>query len=710
MARQKRKLKILPSNYIEENRIHFDSNDKLYADEHYGYYLMCTVPKSSAVKNPRRYIYYKLKNEYYIAKNQLNDIHYKITPIQGKSCILDDRMHHKDLIIEMINLIFIDIKSVKLTESLLIAIGIVIDILEQSGIILNKVTDLRSEYQIIVLEEMNKNSNYKNQDKRDVTRLFNEFSLFIEEFELILPNRIGLMTKRSSFKELSSSMMYQLEYFTLKELSYIKNKVEEYRFYLNDFQKTLSLKNILFTLFKRRSENFHTKRTYYTILLQKLLVDFNIDASVVLKDKPSKNDLIKINDLKELSKGGINLSKDEKFAVIWVKELFPYYPNNLELDDKYKNIIKSLAARGSVLTEFGLTVEEIDTYLYPNRIAIYPLYLLLLIRTGLNSETLLSWKVENVNSIYRLKSDNLGIMTIVESEKKRSNSSISCVMKYDSEEMKYINFYIDWCKDIYKYSNKDLFFQYFNRVSNKKNKIEIFHSRILGYIKESPKSFFKKYEIFNEKNEKIDFIDHRLIRKSHNFQEYLKGKQEFERQLSKKHIDNRTTKNHYENNSIEWSESKKHKIAKSQNFLVSIFKGDITRKEHPLTKLFNGSMANCKNNKKPTFSNAPSLKENEYCIDWTKCLTSCEQASVIPKIHGPVIYAWIDFMEKQKDEFINEEHWSKEYLYDYEAAIDTIKYFTKDEKKLCEKEKHKHFEFVRMILKRTIKVGKTKSA
>lgn len=64
MARQKRKLKILPSNFVEENRIHFDSNDELYANEHYGYYLICTIPKSSVVKNPRRYIYYKFKEQY----------------------------------------------------------------------------------------------------------------------------------------------------------------------------------------------------------------------------------------------------------------------------------------------------------------------------------------------------------------------------------------------------------------------------------------------------------------------------------------------------------------------------------------------------------------------------------------------------------------------------------------------------------------------
>ena len=52
MARQKRKLKILPSNFVEENRIHFDSNDELYANEHYGYYLIMYYSKKFSCKKP----------------------------------------------------------------------------------------------------------------------------------------------------------------------------------------------------------------------------------------------------------------------------------------------------------------------------------------------------------------------------------------------------------------------------------------------------------------------------------------------------------------------------------------------------------------------------------------------------------------------------------------------------------------------------------
>lgn len=709
MARQKRKLKYLPSNITENNRVHFDSNDGLYADEHYGYYLMCNIPKSSVIKNPRRYIYFKYKEEYYNEMNRTYNLNYKLKPIHGRSCILDDRMHHKNLIIETISLIFENSKPVKLTESLLIAIGIIIDILESNNIILKSIKDFKTEYQILIYDYMNKNLSYKNQDRRDVTRFFAELNLLMENFELILPNKVGFNMKSKNLKELSSSIMYQLEYHSLNELKSIKNKVEEYNSFLED-KEVFSLENLLSTLFKWKELKLSSQRIYPNILIHKILIDYGINAKLILKSRPRKNDLIEIEKLKKLSENGINLLNNEKYAVIWTKELFPYYPESMELNNKYNDVTKTLYARKSILTEFNITMEEIERFLYPTRETIYPLYLFLLIRTGLNSETLLDWKVEKQNSEYQFKSDDLGMITIVEGEKRRSNSSISCVMKNDSEEMRLINFYIKWCKNIYEFSKQNELFQYFDRLSSGGTKTQILHNRIFGYMKSSPYSFFKKYEIFNEKNERIDFIDHRLIRKSHNFQEYLKGKQEFERQISKKHIDSKTTKNHYEDNSIEWNESKKHKIAKSQNFLVSIFKGDITRKEHSLIKLFNGSMANCKNNKNPTFSNAPNLKENEYCIDWTKCLTSCEQANVIPKIHGPVIYAWIDFMEKQKDEFINEDHWSKEYLYDYKAAIDTIKYFTKDEQKLCEKEKHKHFEFVRMILKRTVKVGKTKSA
>ena len=40
--------------------------------------LLCTIPKSSVVKNPRRYIYYKFKEQYYNDINSTYKLNYKI--------------------------------------------------------------------------------------------------------------------------------------------------------------------------------------------------------------------------------------------------------------------------------------------------------------------------------------------------------------------------------------------------------------------------------------------------------------------------------------------------------------------------------------------------------------------------------------------------------------------------------------------------------
>lgn len=121
MARVRRKLKITPSvSSNNEAKIHFDFNDNLFADDHYNYYLMCSLGKNSTLKNPRKYFYFKYKKEYYITKNEQGFIHFTNKPVKSKSCILDDRLHHEKLILQLINKVFTEIKSEKLTEGLLI--------------------------------------------------------------------------------------------------------------------------------------------------------------------------------------------------------------------------------------------------------------------------------------------------------------------------------------------------------------------------------------------------------------------------------------------------------------------------------------------------------------------------------------------------------------------------------------------------------------
>ena len=120
-------------------------------------------------------------------------------------------------------------------------------------------------------------------------------------------------------------------------------------------------------------------------------------------------------------------------------------------------------------------------------------------------------------------------------------------------------------------------------------------------------------QVFESGNNRLNFIEHKAIRKSHLLQDHFKGKTEFEKQLRKNHKSNETTKIYYEDQNIEWKGIKKHKIAIAQNLIVGIFKGEIGENEHKTAKLFYGPFADCKDNRKPSFTNAAQLKNDEHC-------------------------------------------------------------------------------------------------
>lgn len=337
---------------------------------------------------------------------------------------------------------------------------------------------------------------------------------------------------------------------------------------------------------------------------------------------------------------------------------------------------------------------------------VYPLILLLMMKHGMNFEVLKSWKVHKENDTYVL-GDSIGLFTVIDGVKNRSNSIITTVLENDSLEKKYIELYLNImnAKQLYDKNSSKYFFQYFNSNASIQPQITP-HFFMNIALATTPYSFYKKYEVLNIDGKRIERLDHRRLRPSHNYQQFLQGKTEFERQIKKNHKDINTTATHYEN-SAEWKGLKRHKIAAVQNILVSIFRGEIIRSDNQMTikalKLFNGPMADCKNNKNPTFKNAPKLKENQLCGDWTKCLSNCEQSCVIPKIHGPVIYAWINYLEIQKDEFLSMKDWEKEYQIDYDAALDTVSHFTKDEKEKAMQDSYKYKDFVKMKFQRILK-------
>lgn len=354
----------------------------------------------------------------------------------------------------------------------------------------------------------------------------------------------------------------------------------------------------------------------------------------------------------------------------------------------------------------------IPTYCF-NNFKMYPFVLYLMIKHGLNLETLNSWKVEKrKDGKYQLVADHLDAFTIIEGFKNRSNSPITSVIGNKSTEKKYIDFLLRHLAPIYDASEHNNFLQYYNTYGEERAmpvKGTFFTNLKLSSYKYS---FYRKYEILDLDGNRISHIDHRALRKSHNYQDYLRGKTEFERQIRKAHKSGDTTKIYYEDLNSEWNESKKHKIALAQNLVVGIFTGKISREEHKTAKLIYGAIGDCADNKNPTFQNAPTLKDNEYCSDWTKCLSQCDKCRVIPKVHGPVIYAWINYMDEQKEEFLREQDWEKEYLVDYLSAEDTVKHFTTEESEHSKKEAHKHKDFVRIQLKfkKTVKIKESRHA
>ena len=60
-------------------------------------------------------------------------------------------------------------------------------------------------------------------------------------------------------------------------------------------------------------------------------------------------------------------------------------------------------------------------------------------------------------------------------------------------------------------------------------------------------------------------------------------------------------------------------------------------------------------------------------------------------------------LTRQKEDFIREVDWEKEYLVDCDAAKDTVSYFTKDEQIEAKKNAYKHIGFIQMKFPRIIK-------
>lgn len=726
MAKKSKQLKFdlsLQLNKNNDSRIHLDREDSTFAEDHYGFYVMGLLTKGTSHLTPRIYLSYNHKVQYFKEKAKVNSAYNKKIRISSVE-VFDDNKEYINLIKDFIlKKLSKELYSYAVIRMVLSGMGLFLNYLRKEE---KKYSNIEEIENIDISNAYNYYFAFKGINKNNIKSLGNFFTkLGFESKQVkIAKKNKQLSSKNENLKNyaIPSGLIFQLEIYIEEEFRDIKKLVEEYwtwekEFKDNSFITASDLLRTIFDLIDKNSRNNSTMFVQFIIL--KLKHDFKINTDCLFYSKneienefsfeQKQNIEFRKNELRIIALNGRNIHiKEEKYAMYWMMDIFPKFPYDNNIAEKYKDIsqTKIKEIRIWIRRHFNVELKSLDKRIFPQNNDIYPIYLLLLITTGVNQEVLKDWEIKKLdNGEYSIDGDDLGIFTIIDALKERSNATISVTLKNDSLEKKNLDFYIKWATSIYNYSGSKKLFQYMNTSGGNSEKYQEIDNAFLINIRNSPYSLFKKYDIIDLDGNKVDYIDHREIRKSHNYQDFLKGKKEYERQVRKSHKSGETTKTYYENQNFEWEGSKKHKIALAQNLIVGIFKGEIKREEHKTAGLFeNGPIADCKNNKSPTFNNSPILKEDEFCSDWSKCLTKCNKACVIPKIHGPVIASWINYLNQQREEFLRSQDWEKEYLLDYDAANDTLSRFTEDEIIYSEKEAYKHDNFVKIKFSRTVKI------
>lgn len=681
---------------------YIDMEEQLLAKEHINYYI---IKNSNETTTNRIYLSFEKQMEFHHAKISRGDRMFHTPPSLSKKHLFTHFPEHEKLIKELtIRLSTAEIEY-GYTIKILKGFYIFLYYINTLNYDLNSINDINNKLQVKIYKEVN-NSSLSKQDKVTLRSFFNYLEKIMPEFIAITFNNINY----SSIESLRSEIVYQLDFYSRVELSEIIQNAEEYLLWMEEFNSInlFSIENLAKTYYdeiekygnKRNSEN--RKYNKIAILLHNIELkswSYRRGEEITYKNKEQEKTHKMLLDL---ANKGINIDiKDERMFSFWFKELFPNYPFEKAILEKYKFLFPSVNKLVyQVNKKVAINFRKFTSRIFPTANRIYPLILFLMIREGINAEVLRNWKVKKNKENQYTIGDRTPISLIIDAVKNRSNSIISTIISNDSEQLKYIEFYLKWLTPLYDFSNKTNFFQFMGGI-NLVNVSEWDKKSFFETIIHSPDYLLKKYVIRDINGKKFNRIAHNKLRPYSNYADYLRGYSEFIRQYKKGHkkID---TQIHYENN-VEWNNQKKYNIARTQELLINIFRGTIEREENLLFEP--GLFADCINPKEPTYYGAKLLRDNESCMNWKKCLTHCNKSCVIPKIHGKVIYAWFIFMEEEKEEFISQKDWEKEYLYDYHAAKVVFNGFTEEEKEFCKENYKDYMNIVKLKFKDKVKLG-----
>ncbi len=530
--------------------------------------------------------------------------------------------------------------------------------------------------------------------------------------------------------EITLEMLFQLDYYSQMELDRIIGKVKEYQQWMKELDmhgELFSRANLLNMYYNNR--NSQMARNLYILLYKEDPQCWNPNKqhSVTIDGKRnfskvynSESDEKRHKKLIAISEMGIDISIiNEKMFAWWHKTLFPNWPFVKTVVEPYDTVFTS---SDSWLTHqikaAGILVNDFQERIFPNQNTLYPLYLKLLIDTTANTDTVSNIRVyKKVDGTYGMGAIHANLR-MLDSVKGRSNTVPPSFIAKGTFIDQCVDFFIEWLAPVYEHSDSTYFLQYIGSGS----KIIQLNSDSVKTLNPQKKNnskgwgFFEKHEIYKsvEKaistkegdddgvldKERVWWIKHMNIRAANNFKNYHLLYGEWVRaHVTMGQQNDQTEKLNYRK--FSWKLGDEHQTAVSMLHIQKFIEGKIV--DEKLENVFNQPHCGCKDNTNPTFEGAPKINDGEVCTSWRYCLTRCDNSYVFPKEHAPTIMAWQIVMEQEYESgrIIRLEDWEKEYGEDYKATEVVISTLKPKDKEFAKSKAAERIPFVRLIMMQT---------
>ncbi|MEA1893113.1 MAG: hypothetical protein U9N33_10455 [Campylobacterota bacterium] len=470
MARKSKKLQFdLTENKLSKNdtRVHFDKEDSLLAEEHYGYYLMSTSTSAGGGNINRVYLSSKHRDEYMDRKRNGK----KTKTPQGTYYLFNNHFNYLSLIKNTINIIFTERLTNSVTRKYINGFNIFLDSLGVRGRDIEFFNEIALSDVNHIIDYIETLRTFGKEDYWAITYFLHQSSLinsFVKnKLEEIKEKLDAEKENNDSNLALPSSVIYQLEYHIKKEFGELKITAENKNNWLIEYSNGsyMSKENILKTIFyflEDKSIKNQRQTLLLSLLLYKLKIDFKTDIidfiqtpvnTVRMYGKEKRKKYFdEYNKYKEMSDSGVYLLSEnkEKFSLYWLINIFPDYPYIKEPCELYSEIVKNMDAyKQMVRNTIKLDNKKVDKYVFPILADIYPMYLHTLIQVGANQENIQDIRTFiDDDGMVKILGDNLGIFTVVDTLKKRVNKEISITIKNDSVLYKYFSLYMRLYSDV----------------------------------------------------------------------------------------------------------------------------------------------------------------------------------------------------------------------------------------------------------------------